>query len=135
MVDEQQHAARLHDACDLIQHGLRVELRPRGVRPLVHPIEVVVHLDDEHRIERGVGQRQMLELYPTVLDVWQAVLGEALLPAVVAPVIGRQVVEHQHVSARADNVARELAVVAVGCEQIADLHTGLEAARRSNSAG
>jgi len=88
MVDQQQEAARLHHAVDLVQHPAHVVLRPVVFRILIDPVEVVVNLDEQDGIERVCGEIQVLGIDGAMLDVWQPAL-DTLLPVTLAPgVIG-----------------------------------------------
>jgi hypothetical protein len=77
-------------ARDLAEYDTRVHLRPDALR--VHPIQIVVDLDQQNRIERAVAQVQVLEINGAVLDVGQPAVGDSCLPAVVAPVLVSQIV-------------------------------------------
>src|SRR5579862_1945908 len=122
VIDQQQDAARLHDTRDLGEHRVGIYLRPGPAIRL--PVEVVIDLDEENRIERVGGETEELYVDGAVLDVRQPLAEETCLPLVVAPLIVGGVVEKIDVSFRPDDVAQELAVVTVCSEEVGDQHPG-----------
>ena len=87
----------------------------------------MIDLDEQDRIKRVVGDAEVLDLYRAMLHVRQPAVGEALLPGILDPVVVGGVVEEQHVPLGADEVAEQLAVVAVRRQVVRHLHAGLDA--------
>ncbi len=62
-----------------------------------------------------------------MLDIRQPAVGDTRLPAILAPFLERRIVEQQHVSRGTDQVAGELAVVAVAGHEVDHPHPRFDA--------
>ena len=73
VIHQQQDPARLQRARQLIEHAAGVDFRPVAAFR-IHPVQIVIHLDQEHRIQARRLQIHMIEIDGLMLDIGQAVL-------------------------------------------------------------
>src|ERR1700726_2707889 len=100
MVDDDQDTVGFECPDQLVEHGGRVYFRPVVIFG-IDPVQVVVDLDDQHGIERSVGNVHVVQVDCLVLDIGQPVVGDPPLPRVVGPAVEGRIVDQQHVSFRA----------------------------------
>ena len=134
MVDDQQQAARFQRTRQLVEHGGHVDLRPAAFFR-IDPVQIVIDLDHDDGVERRILQAHVRGIDGDVLDVLQVLPGDAILPGVLHELVVGRVVEQQHVALRTDHVAQQLAVVAIGGEEVEHLHARPDARETQHGGG